>query len=322
MEPRPQILLTRRWAKPVMKALNESYEVTAPAGDTPFARTEILEAQDGFEAFCPTAFDPVPADLIAALPESVRLIASFGVGIDHIDLDAAARRGLAVTNTPDVLTDDTADTAIGLMLATCRRFWEREKTLRDGLWAGPTPGGALGTKMTGKTLGIVGLGRIGHAVARRARAFDMPVVYYSRRRDPDAEVSLGLVWCETLAELLGRADIVSLHCPLTEATHHLIDRAALAAMKSTAFLVNTGRGALVDEAALVEALRDGAIAGAGLDVYEFEPRLAPGLAELENTTLLPHIGSATRETREAMAWRVKENLDAYLAGQEPKDRVV
>lgn len=322
MEPRPQILLTRRWAAPVMAALDESYEVTAPTGDVPFAQAEVLEAQDGIEAFCPTAFDAVPADLIAALPESVRLIASFGVGVDHIDLDAAARRGLAVTNTPDVLTDDTADVALGLMLAACRRFWEREKTLREGLWAGPTPGGALGTKMTGKTLGIVGMGRIGRAVVQRARGFEMPILYHSRRRDPDAEKTLGAVWCETLAELFGRADIVSLHCPLTETTRHLIDRAALAAMKSTAILVNTGRGGLVDEAALVEALRDGVIAGAGLDVYEFEPRLAAGLVELENTTLLPHIGSATRETREAMAWRVKENLDAFFAGREPGDRVI
>ena len=176
--------------------------------------------------------------------------------------------------------------------------------------------------MTGKTLGIVGLGRIGRAVAQRAGGFEMPILYHSRRRDKDAEASLGLAWCKTLAELLGGADIVSLHCPLTDETRHLIDRAALAAMKSTAILVNTGRGALVDEAALVEALRDGVIAGAGLDVYEFEPRLTPGLVELENTTLLPHIGSATIETREAMAWRVKENLDAYFAGQDPVDRVL
>lgn len=309
------IVLTRRWTAAAMAALAKDYDIVLASGD------DLKSALEGADAFCPVFYDTIDAALIEALPSSIKIIASFGVGVDHIDLDAARKKSLIVTNTPDVLSDDTADLTIGLMISILRGFSQSERLLRTGGWHGPEVTGLLGRKVTGKILGIVGLGRIGEKVARRARAFEMEVLYTSRTRKPDLEQELDLRYVATLEELVAKADIVSLHVGLSADTRHMIDREILEKFKSGAFLINSSRGALVDETALVKALKQGPLAGAGLDVYEFEPKLAKGLQTLDNVTLLPHLGSATKETRTAMGLRVKQNLDAFFATGTPKDPV-
>ncbi len=317
-----KVVLTAHWPGPVMAALQADYALTAPTGDDRLTGDALFAALEGAWALCPVYYDSVDAAFIARLPDSIKILSSFGVGVDHIDLGAARAKGLCVANTPDVLTDDTADLTIGLMIAASRGFYEREKLLRSGSWAGSRVGEGLYSRVSGKTLGIIGMGRIGAAVVRRARAFDMEIIYSSRSRKPELEASLGITWCESIDALVAEADFISLHCALTEETRHLIAARQLGLMKPGAYLINTGRGPLVDETALVEALQAGQLAGAGLDVYEREPKLAAGLAELDNVTLLPHIGSATVETRAAMGMRVKENLDAFRDSGEPKDPVV
>lgn len=321
---RKKVVLTARWPGPVMAALNADYDLTAPTGDDRARLTgdALFAALEGAWALCPVYYDRIDVEFIARLPASLKIIASFGVGVDHIDLGAARTKGLRVSNTPDVLTGDTADLAMGLMIAAARGFYEREASLRSGGWAGSAVGESLHHRVSGKTLGIIGMGRIGAAVARRARAFDMEVLYSSRSRKPELEASLGIIWCEGIDALLAEADFVSLHTALTDETHHLMNARRLGLMKQGAYLINTGRGSLIDEAALVEALKAGHLGGAGLDVYEREPGLAAGLADMANVTLLPHIGSATTETRAAMGLRVKENLDAYRDTGAPKDAVV
>ncbi|MCH8861373.1 MAG: D-glycerate dehydrogenase [Proteobacteria bacterium] len=317
-----KLVLTAHWPGPVMAALDADYDLTAPEGDNRLTGEALFDALQGAWALAPVYYDKIDAEFIARLPASLKIIASFGVGVDHIDLGAARTKNLRVSNTPDVLTADTADLTIGLMIAAARGFHERETALRNGDWAGSAVGESLHHRVSGKTLGIIGMGRIGRAVARRARAFDMDVLYSSRSRKPELEASLGIIWCEGIDALLAEADFVSLHPALTEETRHLMNARRLGLMKQGAYLINTGRGALVDEAALVEALKAGHLGGAGLDVYEREPQLAPGLADMANVTLLPHIGSATTETRAAMGLRVKENLDAYRDTGEPGDAVV
>ncbi len=316
---RRKIVLTTEWPKAAMDALRGDYELVVALGGPGSA--DFAAALTGAEAFCPVYYDRIDSALIAALPASIRIIASFGVGTDHIDLQAAAKRGLPVSNTPDVLTDDTADIAIGLMIAASRGFSEREGALRAGQWKGPSITGDLWQSFSSKTLGIVGLGRIGAAVARRAKAFGMRLLYTSPSHKPALEEELGLAYREHLSELLADSDFVSLHTPLNASTRHLIDAGRLAQMKSSGVLVNTGRGALVDEAALAEALKTGVIFAAGLDVYEDEPRVQAELLRCPNAVLLPHIGSATEETRTAMGLRVKENLDAFFAAGQPIDPV-
>jgi len=307
-----KIILTRPWTDAAMAALGAEYEVVF-LKDKP--------SLDGAEAFCPLFYDTVDRGLIEALPASVKIIASFGVGVDHIDLKAAKAKGLIVTNTPDVVTDETADLTMGLIIAAMRGFYRWEKLLRQGKWTGPDVTGLLGRKVSGATLGLVGLGRIGEQVARRAKAFEMNILYYSRTRKPDLEKVLGLTFVPTLEELVAAADVVSLHTALNTQTNHLINAEILQKFKPGSFLINTGRGGLVDEAALVLALKNGPLAGAGLDVYEFEPEVTSGLQALDNVTLLPHLGSATEETRTAMGLRVKENLDVWFATGKAKDRV-
>ncbi len=253
----------------------------------------------------------VDAALLDAAP-NLRIVANMAVGYDNVDVAACAERGVMVTNTPDVLTDATADLTWALLLAVARRIGEGERLARTGQWSGWRPGELLGTGLGGKTLGIFGMGKIGSAVARRAAGFEMDVVYHNRRPAPGAAASY-----VSLEELLGRSDVVVLTAPSTPETRHVIDAAALAAMKRTALLVNTARGQLVDEAALVAALRSGVIAGAGLDVYEAEPVIHPGLLELDNVVLAPHLGSATHEARAAMVQLACDNLLAVLSGQPP-----
>ena len=283
--------------------------------DRPASRQELLAGARGASGILSMLTDRIDDELLDAAPD-LRVVANLAVGFDNVDVPAASRRGVVVTNTPGVLTDATADLAFALLLATARRLGEGERLVRDGGWQVWGPNQLLGRPVAGQTLGIVGLGAIGTAVARRARGFDMTVQYVNRHPNPAAEAATGARLVE-LDELLTSSDFVSLHAPLNDQSRHLVDAAALARMKPTAVLVNTARGALVDEAALVEALRSGAIAAAGLDVFEDEPRLAPGLAELDNVVVLPHIGSATTAARGAMVELACANIVAVLAGTPP-----
>jgi lactate dehydrogenase-like 2-hydroxyacid dehydrogenase len=317
------VVVTRRLPAEAEAAVAARFDTRLNAGDEPLGPDAIAAALREADGLLCTVTDRITADLLATAGRGARVLANFGVGVNNIDLAAAREAGVVVTNTPDVLTDDTADLAIALLLAVARRLGEGERVLRAGAWSGWAPTQLLGTRVSGKTLGIVGYGRIGRAVARRAHfGFGMRVLYHSRRPHAPAQGDPPAQFRACLRELLAESDAVSLHCPATPETRRLIDAAALASMRREAFLVNTARGDVVDEPALVAALRDGVIAGAGLDVYEREPRLADGLAELSNVVLLPHLGSATVETRVAMGLRAVANLDAVFAGRQPADRVV
>lgn len=312
---------TRRLPPEVERALGARFAFRPAPDDEGLSGPELLRAFREADAVLCSVTDRVEAECFAQPGRRARLVANFGVGVNHIALDAARAAGVIVTNTPDVLTDDTADLAILLMLAVMRRAGEGERELRAGRWSGWRPTHLLGTRLTGKTLGIVGLGRIGCAVARRARdGFGMPVLAWTRSgRAPDAAGRVEIV--ASLPELLSRADVVTLHCPATAATRHLIGAAEFEAMRRSAYLINTARGDVVDEDALAAALAAGTIAGAGLDVYEREPTVHPGLLGRDDVVLLPHLGSATRETRDAMGMRAVANLDAYFAGSTPLDLV-
>ena len=320
---RPKVLLTRRWPEAVELRLAQSYEAVFNTADEPMDRRAMADALRGFDAVCPTVTDVLDASVLEDGKGAVRVLGNFGVGVNHIDLDACRRLGVAVTNTPDVLTDATAEIAVLLMLMAARRAGEGERHLRSGQWTGWRPTHMMGAQVTGKTLGLIGFGRIAQAVARKAHhGLGMRILYYSRRAAaPGIEAECGSVRCEQLDDLLSRSDFVSLHCPGGAETHHLIDAARLAAMKPSAFLINTARGPVVNEDALAAALAARRIAGAGLDVYEQEPRVVPALLGLDNVVLLPHLGSGTVETRVAMGMRVADNLDAFFAGRDPPDRI-
>lgn len=315
---RPKILLTRRWPDTVEARLAASYDLTRNDSDVPMDAAALRQAMRDHDALCPTVTDHIPRDIVLAPDRRVRIIGNYGAGFEHIDLDAAREGGVVVTNTPDVLTDATADIAMTLILMATRRAGEGERELRTGAWSGWRPTHMLGRSLSGKVLGLVGYGRIARAVAARATAFGMQVMVHSRTRADDVPEA---IYHPTLESLLRVADIVSLHAPGGAATRHMIDAAALKSMKQSAVLVNTGRGTLIDESALAHALRNGEIAAAGLDVYEREPAVDAALVDLPNVVLLPHLGSATLETREAMGMKVADNLDAYFVGQEPFDRI-
>jgi lactate dehydrogenase-like 2-hydroxyacid dehydrogenase len=320
---RPIVCVTRRLPPAVEQALAALFDIRQSPDDVPLAPDALREALCTADAVLCTVTDRVDASCFAQPGLRARIVANFGVGVNNIDLDAARAAGVAVTNTPDVLTDDTADLTIALMLAVMRRMGEGERLVRAGAWDGWQPTQLLGHRVHGKTLGIIGLGRIGRAVARRAHeGFGMRVVAWSRSRTRPSEAGDGITRLTRLDEMLAQSDVVSLHCPLVPTTRHLMGAAQFAQMKPEAFLVNTARGPVVDEAALVAALEAGQIAGAGLDVYEQEPQVHPGLLGRENVVLLPHLGSATHETREAMGMRALANLRAHFAGQELPDRVV
>jgi glyoxylate reductase len=284
--------------------------------DTGCPPDELHRRAAGARALLTVLSDRIDAAALDAAGPQLRVVANCAVGFDNIDLGAAAERDVVVTNTPDVLTEATADLAWALLMATARRVVEGDRLVRSGGWRSPSLILLLGAPVHAKTLGVIGLGKIGGAVARRGRGFSMPILYTNRTPNPEAEAELGARRVE-LDELLERSDFVSVNAPLNDDSRHLIDAAALARMKPTAILINAGRGPIVDEAALVEALRAGRIAGAGLDVYEREPELAAGLAELDNVVLMPHVGSATTETRGAMVRLAAENIAAVLAGDEP-----
>ena len=307
----PRVVVTRALPEPALAALRESgADVWVSPEDRALAPEELHAAIRGADAVVTMLHDAVDAAFLDAAGDGLRVVANVAVGYDNVDVDAARSRGVAVTNTPGVLTDATADLAIALLLAITRRLGEAERLIRSGEpWAWSIDF-MLGRGLRGKTLGIVGYGDIGRAVAARARAFGLEVVYTKRSRgDEPGQVELG--------ELLARSHVVSLHCPLTPETRHLIDADALAAMRDDAYLINTARGPVVDEPALAAALRDGVIAGAGLDVFEHEPEVLPDLLGLENVVLIPHLGSATVETRTAMAELAAANVVAVLAGDDP-----
>jgi lactate dehydrogenase-like 2-hydroxyacid dehydrogenase len=320
---KPRVVITRRWPTEVEAYLQDYYDVSTNADDVPLTPEQLADALKGADALCPTVSDRIDAEILRTPDIKAKIIASYGVGFDHIDLDAARTREIVVTNTPEVLTDCTADLAFTLLLGISRRIGEGERQLRSGAWTGWRPTHMMGTKVTGKVLGLMGLGRIGQAVAQRAHfGFGMRVIYYDPF-PPSAEVAaaVGAERCESIEELLRSADFVSLHCPSTPETRHLMNAQRLALMRESAFLINTSRGDVVDTSALIDALRDKQIAGAGLDVYEGEPNVPDALQSFENVLLLPHLGSASLETRIAMGMRVAENLEAFFEGREPRDRV-
>jgi lactate dehydrogenase-like 2-hydroxyacid dehydrogenase len=318
----PVIVVTRRWPAPVEAELRRRFpRARLNADDVPLGAEGLRAALLAADVVLPTVSDQLPAELFDGEPRT-RFLGNFGVGYNHIDVAAAAKAGIVVTNTPGVLTDTTADTAMTLLLMVARRAGEGERELRAGRWTGWRPTHLMGADVTGKTLGILGMGRIGTAVARRAHfGFGMPVVYYDCVEAEPRHGIPGARRASTVEDVLEVADFVSLHLPGGGGNTHLIDAGRLARMKPTAFLVNSARGDVVDSAALIGALRAGTIAGAGLDVYEGEPDIPAGLLELENAVLLPHLGSATLETRTAMGMLVLDNLQAFLEGREPPCRV-
>jgi lactate dehydrogenase-like 2-hydroxyacid dehydrogenase len=315
--------MTRRWPDAVEAELRLRYDVTVDADDRKLSAVELGQAMLDFDILCPTVSDRLDASILSVSDRRVKLIANYGAGVDHIDLDAARAAGIPVSNTPEVLTEATAEIAILLMLMASRRASEGERELRDGRWEGWRPTHLMGQRLAGKTLGLVGFGRIGQATAiRAAKAFDMEIAYHGRRRAaPEAEAVTAARFVASLEQLAAEADVLSLHCRGGAETHHLIDKALLARMKPSAILINTARGTVVDEEALAEALAQGTIWAAGLDVYEREPAVAQRLLGLPNVVLLPHLGSATLEARTAMGMRVVANVDRFCAGEELLDRV-
>jgi lactate dehydrogenase-like 2-hydroxyacid dehydrogenase len=318
------VVVTRRLPALVEEQLASAFAVRLNPDDHAFSAAELTAALGSADALLPTVTDRLTAAVLAAQPLRTRILANYGVGFNHIDTAAAKTRGVVVTNTPDVLTDDTADDAVMLMLMVARRAGEGERHVRAGAWTGWRPTQLLGTRVSGKTLGLIGLGRIGRAVAHRARhGFGMRVVFHDPSPPPAGVVAaLGAEPRASVDDVLREADFVSIHSPATPDTRHLIDARRLALMKPGAFLINTARGDIVDEAALVAALKRKTIAGAALDVYEREPDVTRDLLGMEQVVLLPHLGSATSETRVAMGLRALENLRAFFAGLPPRDRVV
>jgi lactate dehydrogenase-like 2-hydroxyacid dehydrogenase len=319
---RPSILVTRRLPQPVEDHLAWHYEATFSADDQPLDASALAAALVRFDALVPTITDRIDRAMLALPDRTVRIIANYGAGTDHLDLDAARAAGIVVTNTPDALTNATAELAILLMLMASRRAGEGERELRGGCWTGWRPTHLIGQGLGGRTLGLVGFGRIGQATAMRARALGMRIAYFNRSTPPaDATAALDARRMPSIEALAAEADILSLHVPGGGGTRHLIDATTLAAMKPGSILINTARGGVVDEAALVDALGSGHLAAAALDVYEGEPGVHPGLIEHPRSVLLPHLGSATVETRTAMGMQVAANLDAFFAGEEPPNRV-
>ena len=323
IEGKPTVVVTRHLMPEVEARMAELFDTTLNEADAALPRDELVAAMQSAHVLVPTVTDRIDGDMIAQAGEQFGLIASFGAGTEHIDLKAAASRGIMVTNTPGVFTDDTADLAMAMIIGVPRRIREGTALVRRGEWTGWAPSALLGRKLSGKVLGIVGMGRIGQAVAHRARAFGLEVAYHNRNRLPSAvESMLGARFVADLDELVASADILSLHCPLTEATRHLMDARRIALMPPHAALINTARGELVEMDALVAALEDGRLVGAGLDVYPDEPQVDPRLLDHPNVMTLPHIGSATREGREDSGMKVIANIRMWIDGHRPPDQVL
>lgn len=320
---KPLVILTRKLPDTVETRMRELFNAELNASDEAFSRDQLMQAASRADVLVPTVTDRIDAEVIAAAGPNLKLIASFGTGVDHIDLKAAREAGITVTNTPGVLTEDTADVAMALILSVPRRIAEGNALIRQGGWTGWAPTGMLGHRINGKRLGIVGMGRIGQAIARRARGFGMSIHYHNRRAvHPEVEAQLEATHWDDLGQMLSRMDIISINCPHTEATHHLLSREMLECIQPHAYIVNTSRGEVIDEAALAEMLSYKRIAGAGLDVYEDEPNITPALLDMKNVVLLPHIGSATIEGRLSMGEKVIINIQTFVDGHTPPDRVI
>lgn len=319
----PKVVVTRHLLPEVEERLAQLFDTTLNIADRALSRAELARAMQDCDVLVPTVTDRIDADLVAQAGPDLRLIANFGAGIDHIDLAAAAARGIIVTNTPGVFTDDTADIAMALIIGLPRRVREGVALVRRGEWTGWTPTALLGVKLAGKVLGIVGMGRIGQAVAHRARAFGLEIVYHNRKRLPAAvERMFAARYAATLDALVQEADIVTLHCPANADSRHMIDARRIALMRQGACLINTARADLVDQEAMIAALTSGHLAGAGLDVYPDEPVIDPRLMAIPNVMTLPHIGSATREGRAESGHKVVANIRVWADGHRPPDQVL
>jgi glyoxylate reductase len=317
------IILTRQLPDSVETRMRELFNATLNQTDQPFTQEQLIQAVKTADVLVPTVTDSLSASVIEQAGPQLRLIASFGTGVDHIDVKAAREKGITVTNTPGVLSEDTADVAMSLILAVPRRIVQGDIKVRSGQWDGWSPTGMLGHRINGKRLGIIGMGSIGQAIARRAKAFGMSIHYHNRKAvHPSIEAELESTYWETIEQMLPRVDIISINCPSTPATHHLLNKERLSLLSPHSYLVNTGRGDVIDEMALIELLKENKIAGAGLDVYEHEPVISAALIDLPNVVLLPHIGSATIEGRHAMGDKVIINIQTFLDGHTPPDRVV
>ncbi len=320
MSQKPGVLVTRKLPQAVEERLRRDYEPEFNAEDRLYPSEELLHRARGKAAIVACHTEHFTSEVIDRLPDTVRAITNFSVGVDHVDLSAAKSRGLIVTNTPDVLSDATAEIAMLLMLGAARRAGEGERLVRAAKWDSWSPAFMVGIQVTGKRLGVIGMGRVGQVTAERARGFEMEILYHNRSRlDPAAEK--GARYYQALDQMLPECEFLSIHCPATAETRGLINAARIERLPDGAIVVNTARGAVVDDDALIAALESGKLAAAGLDVFNNEPDINPKYRKLENTFLLPHIGSATRETRDAMGFRALDNLDAILTGQEPRDRV-
>ncbi|PWR01324.1 D-glycerate dehydrogenase [Meridianimarinicoccus roseus] len=318
-----RVVVTRRLPEPVENRLKGLFDVQLRDDDTPMSKAELVAAMQEAEVLVPTVTDQIDAAMLAQAGEQLRLIASYGAGVDHIDVASARQRGVLVSNTPGVVTEDTADMAMALMLSVTRRIPEGLAMMQRGQWSGWAPTALLGGRISGRRLGILGMGRIGQAVARRATAFGMQIHYHNRRRvAAETETQLGATYWEDLDEMVKRIDILSVNCPSTPDTFHLMNARRLKLMKPTAVIVNTARGEVIDENALVRMLRAGELAGAGLDVYEHGADVNPALRELGNVVLLPHMSSATEEGRIEMGEKVIINIKTYADGHRPPDQVV
>lgn len=320
---KPNVVVTRKLPDAVETRMMELFQARLNTGDQRFSAVELRQAVAEADVLVPTVTDTIDADVIAAAGATLKLIANFGTGIDHIDLAAAEARGITVTNTPGVLTEDTADLALALMLATPRRITEGERLLRSGEWQGWAPTLLLGHRIAGQRLGILGMGRIGQAVARRARGFGLSIHYHNRKRVPEEiEQELEATYWEDLDQMLTHMDIVSVNCPLTTETHHMLNAERLGALQSHAVIVNTARGEIIDENALYDLLETHSIGGAGLDVFENAPQVNPRLLTLDNVVLTPHIGSATYTGRIAMGEKVIINIKSFWDNNPAPDRVI
>jgi len=320
---RPSVRVTRTLLPAVEKRMAELFDTRFNADDVPLTRDALVAAMADCDVLVPTVTDTIDASIIAAAPPRLKLIASYGAGVNHIDLAAAKAKGIMVTNTPGVFTDDTADLTMALILNVPRRLGEGHRAMRNGEWSGWSPTGMLGHRIGGKTLGIIGLGRIGEAVAMRAKAFGMNIIYNKRSRLPaSVEDELGVTFEPDIDRLVARSDIITLHCPLTADTNKIINADRIAHMKPNAYVINSSRGELIDEDALIAALQSGRIAGAGLDVYTHEPAVDSRFLSIANAVLLPHLGSATFEGREASGERVITNIRVWADGHRPPDQVL
>lgn len=320
---KPSVLVTRKLPVNVERKLAERYDVSLNRSDRPLTQSEFREAIAKYDAVLPTVTDKICAQALDVPRAQTKILANYGVGYTHIDVSAATRHGIAITNTPDVLSECTADLAMTLMLMVARRAGDGERELRAGQWTGWRPTHLIGTKVSGKTLGLVGFGRIGEQMARRAHhGFGMDILVYNRSPvDPSRLAQYNARQVKDLDDLLPQCDFVSLHCPGGSENRNLINSKRLDLMKEDAFLINTARGEVINETALAQALMFNTIGGAALDVFEAEPHVNPMLAQCDNLVMLPHLGSATREAREAMGFRVLDNLNAFFDGSAPRDRV-